>query len=129
MKKLLDVLKDCEARLNAMADCNREVMDADDLGSLLTTIQEVKSLQEVVTENNQYNLEVPEEDPDLKRLKEFKDYMDSEFSLMGTSDEADQRFYGLKVSIRFGDKVLDLDNCAPVFTGIQDCLDYIVDQW
>lgn len=129
MKKLLDVLKDCETRLNAMAEVNREYMDADDLGSLLTTIEDVKCLQEIVTEDSPHNLEVPEEDPDIKRLKEFKDYMDSEMSTMGTSDEADDRFYNLKVSIRFGDKTLDLDNCAPVFNGIQDCLDYIIDQW
>ena len=39
---LKDTLKACYDRLQATYMCNHEVMDADDLGDLLTTIEDVK---------------------------------------------------------------------------------------
>lgn len=41
-KSLHDTLTACLYRLQATYDCNHEVMDADDLGELLTTIEDVK---------------------------------------------------------------------------------------
>lgn len=42
-KPLKDTLTACYNRLQAMYDCNHEYMDADDLGELLTTMEDVKN--------------------------------------------------------------------------------------
>ena len=49
-KPLQNILAACLYRLQSMYDCNHEVMDADDIGDLLTTIDDVKYY--MTTENH-----------------------------------------------------------------------------
>lgn len=110
-------------RLRDMYDCNHEVMDADDSGDLLTTIDELAQLRRNLMHDNY--------------IKEITDFRDHVVSTMPESYEEEtdanlkawEDFYGLKWTISFAGKELTLDNEAGTWQPIVDMLDNYLDNY
>lgn len=110
-------------RLRDMYDCNHEVMDADDSGDLLTTIDELAQLRRNLMHDNY--------------IKEITDFRDHVVSTMPESYEEEtdadlkawEDFYGLKWTISFAGKELTLDNEAGTWQPIVDMLNNYLDNY
>lgn len=110
-------------RLKDMYDCNHEVMDADDSGDLLTTIDELAQLRRNLMHDNY--------------IKEVTDFRDHVVSTMPESTEDEDEhslkawedFYGLKWTISFAGKELTLVNEAGTWQPIVDMLNNYLDYY
>lgn len=71
-----------------------------------------------------------EGDPEILAAKMMLEHMASKFVMLDSDDEAvRQKFYDLKIIIGFGDRVITLSNSAAIYTGLEDCLKYFIDQY
>ena len=68
-------------------------------------------------------------DPDIVAAKNLLDYMYEAFAKADNSQEELDAFYSLPISITVGDKKFDTAMSAAIFTGIEDCLKYFIDQY
>lgn len=68
-------------------------------------------------------------DPDIIAAKNLLDYMHEAFADADNSQEELDAFYSLQISITVGDKKFDTAMSAAMFTGIEDCLKYFIDQY
>ena len=110
-------------RLKAMYDCNHEVMDADDLGDLLTTIHELEQMRRNLMHDDY-----------IKKVTDFRDHV---VSTMPESYEEEtdanlkawEDFYGLKWTISFAGKEVTLDNEAGTWQPIVDMLTAYLDNY
>lgn len=119
----LKTIESAIQRLKAMYDCNHEVMDADDSGDLLTTIDELTQLRINLMHDNY--------------IKEVTDFRDHVVSTMPESYEEEtddnlkawEDFYGLKWTISFAGKELTLVNEAGTWQPIVDMLNNYLDNY
>lgn len=119
----LKTIESAIQRLKAMYDCNHEVMDADDSGDLLTTIDELAQLRINLMHDNY--------------IKEITDFRDHVVSTMPESYEEEtdadlkawEDFYGLKWTISFAGKELTLANEAGTYQPIVDMLNNYLDNY
>lgn len=116
----LKTIESAIQRLEAMYDCNHEVMDADDCGDLLKTIDDLKSMRRKL----RY-------DEHKAKIIAFRDHVLATMPVDSDNDfdeEKWQAFYSLDWTIRYGGEEIQLDNCACVFSAIDEMLDeYIND--
>ena len=119
----LKTIESAIQRLKAMYDCNHEVMDADDLGDLLTTIHELEQMRRSLMHDDY-----------IKKITDFRDHV---VSTMPESYEEEtdvnlkawEDFYGLKWTISFAGKEVTLDNEAGTWQPIVDMLDNYLDNY
>ena len=119
----LKTIESAIQRLKAMYDCNHEVMDADDLGDLLTTIHELEQMKRNLLHDDY-----------IKKVTDFRDHV---VSTMPESYEEEtdanlkawEDFYGLKWTISFAGKEVTLDNEAGTWQPIVDMLDNYLDNY
>ena len=119
----LKTIESAIQRLKAMYDCNHEVMDADDLGDLLTTIHELEQMKRNLLHDDY-----------IKKITDFRDHV---VSTMPESYEEEtdanlkawEDFYGLKWTISFAGKEVTLDNEAGTWQPIVDMLDNYLDNY
>lgn len=110
-------------RLRDMYDCNYEVMDADDSGDLLTTIDELEQMKRDLLYDDY-----------IKKITDFRDHV---VSTMPESYEEEtdadlkawEDFYELKWTISFAGKELTLDNEAGTWQPIVDMLNNYLDNY
>ena len=119
----LKTIESAIQRLKAMYDCNHEVMDADDLGDLLTTIHELKQMRRNLMHDDY-----------IKKITDFRDHVVSTMP-EPYEEETDanlkawEDFYGLKWTISFAGKEVTLDNEAGTWQPIVDMLDNYLDNY
>ena len=119
----LKTIESAIQRLKAMYDCNHEVMDADDLGDLLTTIHELEQMRRNLIHDDY-----------IKKITDFRDHV---VSTMPESYEEEtdanlkawEDFYGLTWTISFAGKEVTLDNEAGTWQPIVDMLDNYLDNY
>ena len=119
----LKTIESAIQRLKAMYDCNHEIMDADDLGDLLTTIHELEQMRRNLMHDDY-----------IKKITDFRDHV---VSTMPESYEEEtdanlkawEDFYGLKWTISFAGKEVTLDNEAGTWQPIVDMLDNYLDNY
>ena len=119
----LKTIESAIQRLKAMYDCNHEVMDADDLGDLLTTIHELEQMRRNLMHDDY-----------IKKITDFRNHV---VSTMPESYEEEtdanlkawEDFYGLKWTISFAGKEVTLDNEAGTWQPIVDMLDNYLDNY
>ena len=119
----LKTIESAIQRLKAMYDCNHEVMDADDLGDLLTTIHELEQMRRNLIHDDY-----------IKKITDFRDHVVSTMP-ESTEEETDanlkawEDFYGLKWTISFAGKEVTLDTEAGTWQPIVDMLDNYLDNY
>ena len=112
----LKTIESALQRLEALYDINHEVMDADDLGDLLTTIDELKVMQ------YEYNRELY-----VDQLIQFKSYLDLSSAL---PDERElQKWVEQPYTIIHGDHKVTIDNGADVYNYMVQMLQNEIDDW
>lgn len=68
--KRLEIINKAIDRLSALYDCNHEVMDADDIGDLLTTIHNLKTMRNELSSSTTKIREVYAEADDMTFIME-----------------------------------------------------------
>lgn len=68
-------------------------------------------------------------DPDIIACKKLLDYMHKEMAKMDGSEAEIDAFYSLPISITVGDQKFDTAMSAAMFSGLEDCLKYFIDQY
>jgi hypothetical protein len=72
-----------------------------------------------------------EPDPEIMKAKSMLQYMDDEMKKtdVDNNEKLLEKFYDLNIVIGFGDKMVTFPNSAAIYTGLQDCLKYFIDQY
>ena len=108
----MDKLKTIERsirRLEAMYDCNHEVMDADDIDELLTTIDDLKRMR------LEYNREKY-----VEQLWQFKEYIDN--SAASDNEREFQAWTEKPFIITHDGHTVTIENGAEVYNYLTDML-------
>lgn len=114
--KNLKTIESAIRRLEAMYDCNHEVMDADDCGDLLVTIKELELMRRQLLHDDY-----------KEKVTAFRDYVFSTFP-KGDDDKEYDDFYKLEWTIKFGDREVTLDNAAETYQPILEMLNGHIDE-
>lgn len=115
----MDKLKTIESsirRLEAMYECNHEVMDADDIGDLQTTIDDLKRMR------LEYNREKY-----VEQLWQFKEYIDN--SAASDNEREFKAWTEKPFIISHGDHTVTVENGAEVYNHLTDMLQDEIDDW
>lgn len=115
MKKQSEVLEAAINRLMGLAECNREVMDADDYGDLQVTIKELVHMK-----HEQEHIEYKEQ------LKSFVNYLESG-SNSGNDDEKWNAWVDTDYVITHGDQTVTVYNGADFYDGLYHLLKETLD--
>lgn len=107
----LKTIESAIRRLEAMYECNHEVMDADDQGDLLVTIKDLEYMRRDIL-HDEYK----------KKVSDFLNYVVSTMPDDSASNEEYDRFYAMDFTIKFGDQELLLQNGADTYQPIVDML-------
>lgn len=116
----LKTIESAIQRLEAMYDCNHEVMDADDCGDLLGTITDLKLMR----------CHLLHEDYKEKVIA-FRDYVVSTMPDVTDDDNGQKQwedFCGMRWTISFGDQEVTLQNGADTWQPIVDMLNGHIDE-
>ena len=67
-------------------------------------------------------------DPAIQAAKNLLDYMHEEITKLDGTDEERQQFYNIPITITFGAKAFFTTNSAAIYSALEDCLKYFIDQ-
>lgn len=70
-----------------------------------------------------------EPDPDIVAAKNLLDYMHEEMAKMDGTEEEQQQFYDIPITLTFGNRAFSTTNCAAIYSALEDCLKYFIDQY
>jgi len=118
--KNLKTIESAIQRLEAMYECNHEVMDVDDRGDLMVTITDLKFMRHQLLQEDYKS-----------RVIAFRDYVVSTMPGQVEDDNSRQQwedFSSMRWSIRFGDQEVTINNGAETYQPILDMLNDHIDE-
>lgn len=112
----IEILESSIQRLVGLLEINREVMDADDIGDLQSTIE---GLSRMVLEYNH--------DKYVEQLVQFKDYLDN--SVANDNEKEFTEWTEKQYTITHDGHSVVIDNGAEVYNHLTDMLQDEIDNW
>jgi hypothetical protein len=80
---------------------------------------------EELVETNGVDVNIPSQDDNVRAAKKCQQTLSKLMDLMDTNNN---KFLDTNFKIYVGDELFEFYNCAAVYSGIEDCMKYIIDQ-